>query len=372
MKCIVHADHLSTAITRVSGAFRDKSINYYALRTFEDSSLEIQAVDQTIALFSSVPSQNFEPGTLFIPAKIFSTLVKELPPFPIELSSNGTYLQVSQGSSLSIQLPLIEKGSWQTPASQFTGETLTLTTAQLRQLIEQVIFCLAEYPSRDYGDIGCMHVLNETQLCLVATDGYRMAKSETELREPTKALTKGVCISKHGLFELARLCMVSEGDICLQFSADYNAILATMEQNRLYLLLSSTQYPDYQTILPKEWGSRFQIDKRRLYESLRRILLTADINKTVMIQTESPEVCLFSKNHQNFEAKEFIEAIEIQGTSEQISINGKFLADILTISSAEVIEFLILNQEQPVIIIPQDRNQDVKSLYVLVPIKAEA
>ena len=78
MKLRVEKTQLSTAISRVQGALTEKNLAQIALKAV-DSTLTVMAMDRHISIYCDIDCEVEQAGTVFLPAKLFSDVSRELP-----------------------------------------------------------------------------------------------------------------------------------------------------------------------------------------------------------------------------------------------------------------------------------------------------
>jgi DNA polymerase-3 subunit beta len=158
MKVQIAKNLLNTATARVQGAITERSLAQIGLSA-KDGRLQIAATDRILAVYSSFPCEVMEAGTVFVPARLFSDVVKELPDGPVQLSLDGPYVVITAGArhEFTMKLPVIEDITWREPPRIETDNTAELPAAKLSYMIEQVQFCVAQDSPRNYGTVGFLH-----------------------------------------------------------------------------------------------------------------------------------------------------------------------------------------------------------------------
>ena len=78
MKIQIAKEHLTAATNRAQGAITERSLAQIGLHAAAGK-LHVAATDRVLAVYSTLPCEVLKPGTVFVPARLFSDVVKELP-----------------------------------------------------------------------------------------------------------------------------------------------------------------------------------------------------------------------------------------------------------------------------------------------------
>ena len=207
MKVIVDKSSLSTATARSQGAVSEKNLAHIGLRAY-DGKLQLTAADRILVIYNAISSEVIEPGEVFVPARLFSDVVRELPDGVVKMEKTSQYLVIKAGENdeFVMKLPRIEEKKFQEAPVIDSDNCARIPSEKLRYIIEQVQFCVAHESPRNYGAVGFLHRPKKDVLRLVGTDGYRLSYSEIEMDLPEHFLFSGLCLSKRALSELHRMC----------------------------------------------------------------------------------------------------------------------------------------------------------------------
>src|SRR5262245_43484077 len=96
MKIQIAKNLLVTATNRVQGAITERSLAQIGLNA-QGAQVQVAATDRILAVYSSLACEVMKGGTVFVPARLFSDVVKELPDGPVRLEQDGAYLVITAG-----------------------------------------------------------------------------------------------------------------------------------------------------------------------------------------------------------------------------------------------------------------------------------
>lgn len=376
MQVVIEKQILSTMTNRIHGGLSDKNFSQLGLKTLGRDKLQLSFKDRVMTIYCEGASNNEKSGTVFVQAKLFSDMVRELPPGNIVISCEGsTHIVVTAGKKCEfvMRLPLIEDLQWHDePETLSKTDTVQIPSSKLSYMIDQVQFCINQDSPRNYGTVGFLHRSAPTKLRLVGTDGFRLSYCEVEMEEiPLGNFLKesGICISKRGLSELWRMSNEGFETVTLSVSEDMKTLTAGVEGYKLYILLSTLNFPNYQGVIPDYKPSALNVGCQELQSVIRRVLLASDKNRTLKMSLKKGNLTLSSRNVGNFEGQETVDLDTYDGPLGTLSVNGKFLTDIISSTVSESVNIRFNNDDNPVLIIPVSEPSECHSQHVLVPIK---
>ena len=284
MRVKVERAQLNAATSRSQGAMTERNLAQIGFKA-QGGQLQLTAADRVIAVYSSFDCEVIEEGTVFVPAKLFSDVVRELPDGSVELYEEAAQLVLVAGErrEFIMKLPKIEDRSWQEPL-QFEGAMeVDLPCDKLSYIIEQVQFCVITDSPRNYGSVGYLHRPSDTVLRLVGTDGYRLSYAQVDLDLPAEFLKSGVCLSKRALQELDKMCSEGFSNLSLSVSPDQSTLEARVPGYRLFVRLSAVRYPNYYGVLPKNNESAVRLQRPYLQNVARRVLLASEMTNALQL-----------------------------------------------------------------------------------------
>ena len=370
MQLTINKKALSLATSRVQGAITERSLAQIAIKA-ENNTLQVAATDRVIAVYSNLECTVDQPGTVFVPARFFSDVVRELPDGDVQLATHQSHLVItaSAESQFTMKIPLIEDLSWRDPPQIKSDNSANVPSEKLAYLIEQVQFCVAHESPRNYGSVGYLHKPDPDRVRLVGTDGFRLSYCEVEVSVSDLFLSGGVCLSKRALTELYRMAGEGYDQINMAISEDNTTMVASSPGYQIFIRLSAVKYPNYVGVLPKTKHEGVQVQRPQLQHVTKRVLLASDKSKALQLSFSNSSLTLSSKTMGSSEGKETIKLDDYHGPACQLAVNGKFLADVFSTTPSERLTLQFSNDEDPMVITPRNEPEACRSKHVLVPIK---
>ena len=371
MKLTVSKNDLWLATNRCQGGISDKTQAQIGLKS-SGNQLTITCSDRVLAVYCSIPCRQDSPDDfVFTPAKMFADVVRELPEGDVDIHKNDSHLVITAGphSEFQMKLPKIDERVWKDPPMLTLQNAATLPTTNISYLIDQIQFCVSHEATRNYGAVGYFHKTDKNKLRLVGSDGFRLSFAELNIDLPEGFLENGVCITKRGLTEMARMCSEGVENISLAISEDKTTLLTEIPNYRLYIRLAAVKYPIYERVLPKQRLNPVVMSRSHVQSVTKRVLLAADKNKALQLQFNAQNLTLYSKTLGSSEGKESISLADYDGDNKELALNGRFLADIFATIPYEGVVMSFNDAEDPVTIVPLNEPEHCSSMHVLVPIR---
>lgn len=370
MKVQISKSQLSSAISRSQGAIVERSLAQIGLKALNDR-LHVLVADRVLLVYSNMECEVHLPGEVFVPARLFSDVVKQLPDGPVQLELKGGFLNLVAGkrSEFEMKLPRSESKTWREPPELNATNIANIPSDKLSYMIDQVQFCVAHESPRNYGSVGFLHKPSESVLRLVGTDGYRLSFSETECDLGQGFLEAGVCLSKRSLTEIQRMCGEGHEFIKIYISDDQTTLVAEVPNYKIYVRLSAVKYPNYQGVLPKKKLTQVNIPRPYLQSVTKRVLLASDKTRALQLCFSDSSLTLKSRTVGSSESQESITLPEFRSKEQNLAINGKFLTDVFSTISSDEVTLKYHSEDDPIVLLPSKEPTSCQSVHVLVPIR---
>jgi DNA polymerase III subunit beta len=366
---------LSLAMARVQGAMAERNLAYVGLKA-KNGRLYVSAADQSLAIYNDFPCDVMEDGLIFVPAKLFSDLARELPEGSVELLKEQAYLKVSAGPAKEfvMKIPIIDDGNWREIPTVNYDNTATISVTKLSYMIEQVNSCISVDSPRNYGTVAFLHrpTADKSSLRLVGTDSFRLSFCDIRVDMPDVFLKAGVSLTKRALAELSRLASEGFENVTLSISDDQTTLVAQVPSYQIFVRLSAVKYPNYSSVVPDLKQRGVLMSTNHMKSVARRVLLAADKSRVLQLSFSDASLTLSSKNTAHSESKERISLEGYHGSRCDIAINGKYITDIVGVTGAEKMSLQFKDAVEPIVLTPYGEPTDCSTKHILVPITGGA
>lgn len=276
----------------------------------------------------------------------------------LDLSENK--LQLKSGSSRfnlqtlpSQDFPVLQK-------NQDIRSRVVLPQSILKKLLGEVKYAMAQQDIRYYLN-GVLISIDGDSLCIVATDGHRLAFTRAQL-ESSYARTEAI-IPRKAINELSRLLEDSDSEIILNIS-DKN-ISAEFSGISFITKVIDGKFPDYKRVIP-EYSNSLILDRKTILSALVRVsILSNEKFHGVRFILTNKNLKIISSNSEQEEAQEDVET-SYQGEALDIGFNVNYLLDGLNNIASDVVKFSFGGANSSVLItLPNNDN----FRYVVMPMR---
>lgn len=365
MKIFCSKDALLTGVNAVQKAISTKNtlpvLQGIWMQT-QEQSLQFAATDLEMGIRCKVPSDVTGEGTIVVPAKLFSEIVRKLPDTTITLEEIEKTITINYYDS-EIVLNGYDPEEFPLLPDLMDPITFTLPTVIFKNMIKQTIFSCSTEENRPVFT-GILLQIEGTNIRLVATDTHRLAYSIESISNSEESRFSGIIPAKT-LSEIFRL--LREEDEELTISYGNNQVV--FQFGSIYLLsrLIDGQFPNYKQVIPQTCETKVILSARKLLETVERAsVLTRDKSGTniIKINIENNQLRI----DQTSELGKISEQIDVQMEGKDVSIafNAKFLIDALKVIDSNQILFELSGPFSPGVMKPIDNSNYI---YLVLPIR---
>ena len=318
-----------------------------------------------------------EHGALTVQAHYFFNLIKELPGDILDLTgTENSNLKIQEGDAR-YQLHGLPADQFP-PVPEITDQELVKVESHMvKDMIEKTIFSVSaddlqyhlssifwERVGFPKGGVEAEPALEEGAepdldywLRLISTDGHRLTLIERPLAESGQfGIEKGILIPRKGMAEVIRF-LAEEEQVSLGLGKQSLALKADDRYLFIRLLLDK-KFPDYRRIIPESFGYRFAINRRLLFDTIRRIaLLSTERFKGVILKIKPDHLEVTFNNPEVGEGREVVGVLMEQGDPDQlpmeIGFNARYFLEPLNAMASDMVILEVNEKDRPCRLVDQ-------------------
>lgn len=274
----------------------------------------------------------------------------------------GNYKTKIKGEA-SKEFPLIPTISKNNP--------ITCKINDLKKALASIVFAVSNSDNR-LELTGVLFIFTKNRLTLAATDSYRLAEKDLEIKGQPEGQDQRVIVPAKTIQELLRILSnlneVGETEEVkdINIYLGDSQILFTVDSVSLISRLINGHYPDYKQIIPSKSQTEVLVERGEL---IRAIKASALFSKTgindVMLQFSKNKAIVSSFSGTSGESQIELEA-EVSGNDNEITINYRYLLDGLNAIEGENVKLGVINNNTPCLVRPE---KDSSYLYIVMPIR---
>ncbi len=327
-----------------------------------DGTMTLTGTDLEVEMVSQLAVDSTENDEITLPGKKFIDICKALPEnAELELSTSSDRCLIKSGRSrftLST-LPASEFPNIEAVTSPFE---FTISQKELKQLIENTQFCMAQQDVRYYLN-GLLLEISKDRLCAVATDGHRLALSELGGHFDVTE-TRQIILPKKGVNELARLLEDSSDPVKIKLSE--NHIRIELGDIIFTSKLIDGKFPDYQQVIPKNCEKEIFCDREQLRQAfMRASVLSNEKYRGILLQFSPGLLNATVHNPEQEEAEEQIE-INYDGPEFEIGFNVAYFQEALSVITEEKVVLSMTDTNHSCLVTGEG---NATNRYVIMPMR---
>lgn len=324
--------------------------------------LTLLATDIEIQIKTSTITASGNKVSLTVAARKLQDILRSLPEdSEVSLTLDEKRLQVKAGRSR-FNLQTLPAEDFPRMSLNVADQTrLALSQKQFKRLLALVQYAMAQQDIRYYLN-GLLLVVKGNEICVVATDGHRLAYARETLGEQLPSIE--VILPRKTVLELSR--QLDDIDDTLEISLTSTQAQFRFGSIEFVSKLIDGKFPDYERVIPKTHDKMVKLSRAGLLQSLQRAkILTNEKTPGVRLVFSNGSLKIIGNNTEREEAQEEIE-IEYSGNIIDIGFNVNYLLDVLNNVSSDGVECHLGDAGSSALFQLPD-NQNFK--YVVMPMR---
>jgi len=368
MKINITKEKLSEGIQIIQSSVAGRTtlpILFNFLIEAEDGTIKFTRTDMEMAIVHTFKAEVLENGSLTVPLKDFSDILKNLP------SGKEIILESDDDNKLHIKSGRSKSWLIGTPKSDYPlipeiekNKTFNIKVDLLKEIIEKTIFSASNEETR-YLLNGLLWNNTKDKFEVVATDGKRLALNINPALEGVEEFK--IIVPKKVLGEVLKIIGLNKfkEDEVIDITTSSNQISFKIKETILISRLIEGNYPNYEQVIPSKKNIQFSVLTSDILSSTKGSeVCVNDLGGTVKYKLTENNLLLTAGSAN----KSFSDEIKIayEGEDFEISFNPKFLIDVFKNINTDKVNFSFVNATQPVLVEPEGQT---KYKYIIMPVR---
>lgn len=365
MKLVCSRAELSKAVSLAQSAVSTKStlpvLNNLLLEA-EKNTLIITGTDLELGLRCKTSVEVIEPGSVTLPGKKLSEILRELDEGEIEINvKEGTKAEIKSGKNV-FKIVGIAAEDYPSFPSYKKEKSVSLAARSLLAMIRKTAFSVSVDETR-YILQGALFQLSGKKARMVSTDGHRLSFIEHEM-EASQEDVQAVVPSK-ALNELAKILEGDPATVTVYFTE--NQLFVELGDVTLFSRLIDGQFPNYEQVIPKKNELSFTAETETLIKVAKRIAVMAqDKGNSIKLSLKENSLEIASATPDLGEAHGEMD-VAYKGSPLTVAFNAKYLMDVLKALDSPRVEVRMSTPLSPCLVLPE--GGDGSNKYVVMPMR---
>ena len=369
MKFVVSSTELLShlqAISRVISSKNTLPILDNFLFSLSGNDLEITASDLESTLITRMKLENASgDGTVALPARILLDTLKEFPVQPLAIdinpntlaveitSENGKFNVVGQNGIDFPALPVIKDEK--KFAFRINADILLVG-------INKTLFATADDELRPV--MGGIFIEASTDgITFVASDAHKLVRYRRS--DTTADDNASFILPKKPASLMKNILPKEEGEVIVEFD-DKNAFF-NLNDYRVVCRLVEGNYPNYNSVIPKNNPRKITIDRVEFYNTLRRVsVFSNQASNLVKLQLKGNQVTVSAQDIDfSISAYEKIKC-QYEGDDMEIGFKSVFLLEILSNIASQEVQIELADPTRAGLFLPGETENEAEDLLMLL------
>ena len=329
--------------------------------------LKVTGYDLKKGIYTTVPADVAEPGSIVLGARFLNDVVRSLPDGIVTVSTeNGLNTRIECGGS---HFTTVASDSGDYPELPTVDKEKAISVPQglLSKMIRQTVFSVSDNESRPVYT-GELFEVKGDKLTVVAVDGYRLA-----LRRETVAVGDvedcSFIVPGATLSDLEKLCGDTDEKVSVTVGAKH--ISFVLGDTVLVSRRLEGEFLNYNRSIPAEFAIEVQADKEEIVQTVSRVSIIIDerTKNPLRLQLADGELTVLC----NTGVSQGRDVCPVKGgrdASLEIGFNNRYLLDALRAAPAEELKLCFNNASSPCVVLPADGGDSFS--YMILPVRLKA
>jgi DNA polymerase-3 subunit beta len=372
MKVSCLQENLARGLSVVSRAVAPRStlpVLGNVLMATDNGRLRLSATNLEIGITYWIGAKIEQEGATTVPARTMADLVNTFPNdrVDMELVTRTQTLNV-RCASFNNDLKCIDAQEFPPlPPSDFEP-TLTLPVAELREMIQQVVFAASSDDARPVLT-GVYLSVEGKELTMAAADGFRLSMRTAKLEAPVPQPLEAI-IPARALSELARILQDGEETVRMLLPPQRAQVIFQGKDVELVSQLIDGSYPAFRQIIPASYTTRSVVSTNAFLKACkaaeifaREAAYSTRLRITPGSELEPGSIEISATSAETGSNETLMDAT-VEGEPMEIAFNVRFLLDVLGVIDTPNVALETSDPKSPGVIRPVGRDD---FLHVIMP-----
>lgn len=305
-------------------------------------------------------------GSIVLPARFFSEIVKKLPEKTMKVTVNDHYQATITSGSASFTINGLDAVNYPHLPEIDTAEQLTIAGDVLKQIISQTVIAVSKQESRPM--LTGIHItIHNGELLAVATDSHRLSQRKITLTDAPE-VDYDIIVPGDAFRELSRMIDDNEQ---LHLRVAENQILFTWGTTAFYSRLLDGMYPETSRLIPQDSSTQVEFNAGVLLQAIERasLLSHAGQNNVVKLEldTDAQRATLSGNSPEVGNVEEELQFSSLSGEGIAISFNPDYMKDALRSFGQATIKLAFTQPLRPFTLVPSDDQGDF--IQLITPVR---
>ena len=342
--------------------------------TATENSITLTGSDSDISIENDISTEDSnyellidEPGSIVLPARFFSEIIKRLPENTFTIEVNDHFQATITSGQTEYQVNGVNADNYPHLPEIDTNEQLSIPADIMKQVINQTVIAVSTQESRPLLT-GVHLTIKNGELHAVATDSHRLSQRKVKL-SGAENIDYDIIVPGRSLTELSRMIADSTGNLEIQIAE--NQILFNFDNTAFYSRLLEGMYPDTDRLIPQSSETEIELNAVSLLHAIERASLLSHEGRNNVVKlslnSENQTAVLSSNSPEVGNIEEELQFDKLTGNDIEISFNPDYMKAALQAFGQAEIKLSLTLPLRPFTLMPTEDSEDF--IQLITPVR---
>ena len=330
------------------------------------NTVRITGYDLKRGIYTSVPADVTETGSIILNARLFGDIVRSLPDGVVSVSVDTGFMTRITCGKADFSIMGFDADDYPDLPDADGRNIISVKENLLGDMIRRTLFAVSDNEARPVYT-GSLFEVENGALTIVSVDGYRLALRRGEVMASEQESTSFI-VPGQALGDVEKICGEEENEVRITVGLKHVsfAIGSTVVVSRRL----EGEFLNYRRSVPTEFQHRVKVQRTELGRVVDRVSLIIDA------KTKNPLRCTFGDGEMKLlcvtnlgKAEDFC-PISGSGGNLEIGFNNRYLLDALRAAPADELELCLNTASSPCVILPADGSDGF--VFMILPVRFRA
>ena len=342
--------------------------------TVTENSITLTGSDSDISIENEISTDDSnyellidEPGSIVLPARFFSEIIKRLPESTFTIEVNEHFQATITSGQTEYQVNGVDADNYPHLPEIDTNEQLTIPADIMKQVINQTVIAVSTQESRPLLT-GVHLTIKNGELHAVATDSHRLSQRKVKL-SGAEDIDYDIIVPGRSLVELSRMIADSTGSLEIQIAE--NQILFNFDNTAFYSRLLEGMYPDTDRLIPQSSETEIELNAVSLLHAIERASLLSHEGRNNVVKlslnSENQTAVLSSNSPEVGNIEEELQFDKLTGNDIEISFNPDYMKAALQAFGQAEVKLSLTLPLRPFTLMPTEDSEEF--IQLITPVR---
>ncbi len=336
----------------------------------EKSTVKLTSTNLNQAILSEVSANIISSGTIAVPARITLEFISSLDEEIVTLEEGKNLkLKISTKNHQS-SIYLLNPEEFPEIPQISEEQKIEVESSVIKDALSAVSLAASKDDSRPVLGGVLLYTPTEESLCIVATDGHRLAEKSIVIK-PAKKLLENIIVPSSTIQDLLKIIQSQDANN-IQIMAEDDQISFSVGSVTLISRLISGDYPEYKNLIPASSDINFSVDRAEFLQTVKIAALFArESAGTVSLQVDQDSQLLTLNSVANQIGENHSQIAVSTDRSGEVSLNSRYILDALNSFESDIVDVRFSKGLTPFVICPSDSSagKDAPTqLHLIMPL----